>query len=1509
MLAKNKNYRFIEKLKNIFRWTIGVCLTLYLGLQLLLNVPSVQRQLSAIVASQLSHAVGSKLSIGRIEIGIFNRIIIEDIRLDDQSDKEMLRVARLAARFELLPLFNGKIAINNIQFYGFQADLKKDTPTSEPNYQFLLDVFAAKDTIKEESKLDLRINSALIRRGRVAYHVLSEEETPGKFNPNHIQLKNIAANVSLKALNNDSVNASIRRFSVEEELSNFRLDKLDFKLLASNNRTTIEDFSIHFPQTSLVMDTIRIEYDSLEALKQMDKRIRLYFHLKPSDIAPQDIAAFVPAFRSFKEPLKIELKVNGTLDNLRFPTLSIQAGNHFQLRGDISLKNLTSPERRNINGHLSRLYADSLGMELLVRNFSNDYQGVPSILKNLGTISFQGELAGKLKDLQANGLTQTDRGYLNGTMRLTSNPNGTMTYSGVLETTDFELGKTLGNSKLGDVTFNLDINAQQTPKQLPYILLKGVVASLDYNGYDYQNITLDGEYKEGGFSGKVALDDENGLVELDGYINTQSRTPVFNFLARVAHFRPHDLRLTSNYVDSEFSVKLRANFTGSTIDRIKGEVNIDSLLFTEPENNYLVENFKIEAAQLNDSVKNVIMTSDFMNARIEGIYSYTTLPATVMNILHQYLPSVITYKYPQGNAKNDFRFELNIAKNDFFETVLKMPLTIYAQTSLKGYINNRQMRVEGYFPRLRYDKKFIESGALLLENPHDRMVARLRFNDIKEKDALALSVEATAQNDSLMATFNWGNNIKTTYNGKVAAVARFVRQNIEPAEESTKSKEKKEGALQTIIDIKPTQVTLNDTLWQIRESQVIVESNRIHVNDFYIGHSQRHLRVNGILSESLTDTVHLDLKDIDVAYVFDMADLGVDFSGKATGPAFACGVLKEPVMKTDLFFRNLGLNNGLLGNAQIHGEWHHPVKGIYLDAYIREADIAKSHVTGYIYPLKPTSALDLQIEADSTNLKFIHHYLKDITSNFNGRASGDVHLYGKFKALTLQGKVNVDASMFIDPINTSYSLKDSILVEPTGLTFVNNRIFDSKGRQGTANGYLRYRHFKDIEYRLSLDVNNMLVMDTKESLDFPFYGTIYGTGNVTVSGTPLTGLNVDAAITTNRNSTFTYLYESVSSATSNQFITFVDKTPRRTVYSNLLSDFERDRQESDREEEVEGDIRMNIQVEATPDVTVRIIMDPIAGDNITCRGSGNIRADFYNKGDVRMFGNYNINQGAYRFSIQEVIRKDFTITDGSYISFTGPPEQTNLDLRAKYTVISASLNDLIPNASSYVEKTNIKVDCIMNMTGQLTSPALKLGLEMPDERDEVAALVRNYIPTEEQMNMQILYLLGIGKFYASENVDGAQNSNMMSNVLSSTLSGQLNNVLTNIINSNDWSFGTNLSTGERGWSEMEFETMLSGQLLNNRLRINGNFGYRENPLANTNFVGDFEAEWLVTRNGDIRLRAYNETNDRYYTRTNLTTQGIGIVLNKDFERWSDLLFWNKWRLKWLQRKVKNNTNE
>ncbi|MDE7389071.1 MAG: translocation/assembly module TamB domain-containing protein, partial [Muribaculaceae bacterium] len=80
-------------------------------------------------------------------------------------------------------------------------------------------------------------------------------------------------------------------------------------------------------------------------------------------------------------------------------------------------------------------------------------------------------------------------------------------------------------------------------------------------------------------------------------------------------------------------------------------------------------------------------------------------------------------------------------------------------------------------------------------------------------------------------------------------------------------------------------------------------------------------------------------------------------------------------------------------------------------------------------------------------------------------------------------------------------------------------------------------------------------------------------------------------------------------------------------------------------------------------------------------------------------------------------------------------------------------------------------------------------------------------------------------------------------------------------------------------------------LLNNRLRLNGNFGYRDQMLNNNQFIGDFDVEYLLNRGGNWSLKAYNHFNDRnLYVKTAMTTQGLGIVFKHDFDK---LRFWRR----------------
>ena len=67
-----------------------------------------QRKVGHITASQLEKLFNTSVSIKNVNLGLFNQLIIEGIDIEDQQQKPMLHIDKLAASLEYLPLFEGR---------------------------------------------------------------------------------------------------------------------------------------------------------------------------------------------------------------------------------------------------------------------------------------------------------------------------------------------------------------------------------------------------------------------------------------------------------------------------------------------------------------------------------------------------------------------------------------------------------------------------------------------------------------------------------------------------------------------------------------------------------------------------------------------------------------------------------------------------------------------------------------------------------------------------------------------------------------------------------------------------------------------------------------------------------------------------------------------------------------------------------------------------------------------------------------------------------------------------------------------------------------------------------------------------------------------------------------------------------------------------------------------------------------------------------------------------------
>ena len=249
-----------------------------------------------------------------------------------------------------------------------------------------------------------------------------------------------------------------------------------------------------------------------------------------------------------------------------------------------------------------------------------------------------------------------------------------------------------------------------------------------------------------------------------------------------------------------------------------------------------------------------------------------------------------------------------------------------------------------------------------------------------------------------------------------------------------------------------------------------------------------------------------------------------------------------------------------------------------------------------------------------------------------------------------------------------------------------------------------------------------------------------------------------------------------------------------------------------------------------------------------------------------------------------IVRRNFTIQEGSQITWDSDPMAPTLDITGYYHT-TASLRDLFGTESSQIatDRTSVPVNCVLHMTDELFNPILNFAIELPQSDESVQSQVRSLINTDEMLMRQIIYLLVFNRFYTPDYLQNTQNVglNETYSLLSSTVTGQINswlNKLTDI-----FTMGFNFRTdGEGETASQEYEANFQIHPIN-QLVINGNFGYRYNDLSNRPFFGDLDIEYLLTPNGKFRAKAYTHTVDKYSLRQANTVQGVGFVFKHDFD--------------------------
>lgn len=1450
--------------KRIINITIWTLIGLYTAIIILLHIPSIQTYIGGCVADALCDKFGTKVKVGRVDLGFINRLILDDSYMQDKNGEQMLRVSRISVKINLLALANGQIEITSAQFFGLHANLYKATPEAKPNFQFVIDALASKDSTKQKTPLDLQINSLIIRNGEISYRVLSRPSRPGKFSADDINARNISAHIIINRITDDSLNVKVKRIAFDERCG-FKLKSLSLSAIACRTKTKIENFKLELPATLIQIPSLQASYRMKNGQIEMPT-LQFDGSIKAPYISPSDLAVFVPTLTRLNMRPALDIQFNGTGSSLTVKKISINTTDgSLQLVANGGVKNY--PANPSWYTNIDQLKAGQQAISNIYAVATG--KNVPNIIERLGNVQITGYAGGDKKNIASEGKLHTSPGNLT----LAFDKRGDK-ITAHMETVRFNIGSLVNDNKLGHISANLNVHGSSKDN----FAAQGRVYDFDYNGYKYRSLNLNATYRNKRLEGKANIDDPNVQLTAIGTFVNNGAKPNLQLNANIAHFEPNTLRLTDKWQQTAFAANIACDIKGSDINNADGSIELHDFAMCGPETEYNINNVSVKTGY-NNGNHFLDVDSDFGTIDINGHFSYNTIVRSVLNMVAAKLPTIPGLTHKPQREFNDFTLNASLNSTEWMNRLLGIPLEIHRPLNISGEIDDKNEKINLWcdVPSFTFNGNRFSDAFINVESPSDTLKADIRIKKLADRGKyMALHLNAGASDNHLNTSLSFRNNERHPLKGIINSSTVFAKD--------------EEGVSTAYIDVLPSRATIGDTTWHVAPSSIIYSKNKLQVNSFSVSHDNQMLAINGTATKSENDSLLVTLNDIDVSYVLNLVNFhSVDFLGMASGEARIAGAFSEkPLLSADVIVKDFKFETGRMGTLYANVGYNHEEGNIEINAVAKDEDNRWTDINGYVSPKH--NYIDLAIDAHRTRAEFMESFCDSFMDNVNADINGNVNVVGPLNNINLVGKAVVDGSVRLSALNTTYWMRgDSVTFVPDEIKFKGDTLYDRNGNIGIMTGSIYHKHLTNLSYALKVKAKNLLAYDTHSFGDNTFYGTAYVTGDCDIKGkSGEVVIDIDAV--PEKNSILVYNAADQSSIGSTDFITWKDNNVEETDSTDT---------EHNNKVDISTNIRLNFLINCNPNATLKLIMDEKTGDYITLNGDGVLRASYFNKGSFDIYGNYIVDHGVYKLTIQNIIKKDFTFQKGGSISFGGDPYNAALNLKALYVLNSVSLADL--NIGRSFSNNNVRVNCLMNITGNPNSPKVDFDLDMPNMSNDIKQMVYSLLNAEEEKNQQVLYLLAVGRFMAQNNNNNAtgetpqysQTSLAMQSFLSGTISQQLNSVLSNVINSSNWNFGANISTGTEGFNNAEYEGMLSGSLLNNRLLFNGQFGYRDNANATTSFIGDFDLKYLLFPNGNLAINVYNKTNDRYFTRNSLNTQGLGVIMKKDFTRISDLFFWRK----------------
>ncbi len=735
---------------------------------------------------------------------------------------------------------------------------------------------------------------------------------------------------------------------------------------------------------------------------------------------------------------------------------------------------------------------------------------------------------------------------------------------------------------------------------------------------------------------------------------------------------------------------------------------------------------------------------------------------------------------------------------------------------------------------------------------------------------------------------------------------------VKSTDEGGRSKLLLAGIIRSLSDgyrfhLKPNGVVFHNSMWNVAPDNYLrIGNGQFIAHHVVLSDSGQSLSIQSTDETDNRSPLKIDFENFRIATLSRIVEKESGFArGRIDGTVELMDLDKAMAFNADLLISKFSFA-------------HMPVGDMALRANNRTANVYDislqltgngNHVSmqGQYKAVSKAAGLDLSFDFGPLNLASIAPFTFGTVTRLSGAMTGALRITGTTAKPVLAGNVKFAETGFTPTALDSYLRLNSgeIEFDAHGIGVRSLTLTDTLGNTASIGGSLATGDYNNFMFDLNVRSKNFLLMNKPPDPKAMYYGTVYIDSDVRIKGTQIRPvIDVHAKLGKGTVVTFVLPESGADAQERNGIVSFVDlknpgstimtrEKPARSADDSLITKF--------------GGIDLTSNIEVTKDSKLRIFLDPLSGDSLVVQGDATFSVGMYPSGTLSVTGRYEISEGSYLVSFNNLIKREFKIQKGSSMTWFGTPFDANVNIAAMYTVKTSTL-DLVQDqiaGMSQEERTKYRqelpIQVYLAMKGRLMKPEISFKIDLPEAQrgalgGSIYAKLSQVNTQESELNKQVFALLVLGRFVSSDPLISADGGTGLTGLArssaSSLLTSQLNRLSRQYVRGVDVNVG--LESGQdysSGSAEnrTQLQLGLSKTLFDERVtvQVGGNIdleGHRSTQNSLNNFAGDIKVGYKLTEDGRWQMQVFRQSAYGGVIEGDLTETGVGLVFTIDYDK-------------------------